>query len=224
MPAVALYYGDEIVTHEHDILSMPSPPEWAAKVTRGWAVDAIHRFPGHREFALDLVKGLLEDSVDIAVCGEVPDPKKAGFGHAYGFVIKRLMRKSIPVVPILLNTYYPPNVLSPARCVAVGRALRRAVEASSHDLRVAVVASGGLSHFVVDEELDHKVLDAMRASRPQDLNSIPREALNAGSSEILNWVLTAGAIEHLPCRWAEYVPVQRTPAGTGIGMGFAVWG
>lgn len=223
MPAVALYYGDEIVTHEHDILSMETPPEWAAKVTQGWAVDAIHRFPGHREFALDLIRGLLDQQVDISVCGEVPNPEQAGFGHAYGFVLKRLMRSSIPVVPILLNTYYPPNVLAPARCVAVGRALRKAVEASPQDLRVAVVASGGLSHFVVDEDLDQKVLAAMRASRPDDLSAIPREALNAGSSEILNWILTAGAIEHLPCKWAEYVPVQRTPAGTGVGMGFAVW-
>lgn len=223
MPAVALYYGDEIVTHEHEILSMQSPPAWAAKVTQGWAVDAVHRFPGHPRFALDMIAGLLANDVDIAVCGEVPNPKEAGFGHAYGFVIKRLMRTSIPVVPILLNTYYPPNVLSPSRCVAVGRALRKAIEASPLDLRVAVVASGGLSHFVVDEDLDRRVLDAMKRSSPEDLSMIPREALNAGSSEILNWIMTAGAIEHLQCQWAEYVPVQRTPAGTGVGMGFAVW-
>lgn len=223
MPAVALYYGDEIVTHEHELLSLSSPPSWAAKVTEGWAVDAIHRFPAHRAFALELIEGLLANDVDIAVCGEVEDPTKAGFGHAYGFVIKRLMKKPLPVIPVLLNTYYPPNVLTPARCVAVGRALRKAVEASPSDLRVAVVASGGLSHFVVDEDLDGMVMDAMRRSAPSELSAIPRAALNAGSSEILNWVLTAGAIEHLGCQWSEYVPVQRTPAGTGVGMGFAVW-
>lgn len=224
MPAVAVFYGDELVTHEHEVLAMETPPAWAEKVTKGWAVDAMHRFPGHREFALDLIDGLLERDVDIAACGVVSNPEVAGFGHAYGFVLKRLVRKPTPVVPILLNTYFPPNVLSPRRCIAVGRALAEATKASKQDLRVAIVASGGLSHFVVDEELDHEVLTAMRAGKPDDLANLPREALNAGSSEILNWIMAAGAVEHLAHRWTEYVPVQRTPAGTGVGMAFAVWG
>ncbi len=223
MPAVALYYGDEIITHEHEVLAQAGTPAWAEKVTRGWAVDKIHRFPGAPELALELIEGLLARDVDIGACGEVEDPAKAGFGHAYGFVLTRLFRKSIPVVPILLNTYYPPNVLSPRRCVAIGRALREAIESSKSDVRVAIVASGGLSHFVVDEELDKFVLEAFETGNVSALETIPRGALNGGSSEILNWVMTAGAIEHLRPKWMHYVPVQRTPAGTGIGMAFGAW-
>jgi OH-DDVA oxygenase len=48
--------------------------------------------------------------------------------------------------------------------------------------------------------------------------------LNSGSSEILNWVLAAGAMGPLPLSWCEYQPVYRTPAGTGVGVAFAVWG
>lgn len=223
MPAFAVFYGDEIVTHEHEVLALANRPSWADKVTRGWAVDAIHRFPGERNFALDLISGLLDRDVDVAACGVVENPEIAGFGHAYGFVLMRLMRRPVPVVPILLNTYFPPNVLSPRRCVAVGRAIREAIEAMPSSARVAIIASGGLSHFVVDEELDKHVLKAMETGRLDELQTLPREALNSGSSEILNWVMTAGAVEHLAHQWTEYIPVQRTPAGTGVGMGFAVW-
>jgi 3-O-methylgallate 3,4-dioxygenase len=33
----------------------------------------------------------------------------------------------------------------------------------------------------------------------------------------------AGAAEHLEMDIVEYVPGYRTPAGTGCGLGFAVW-
>ena len=55
------------------------------------------------------------------------------------------------------------------------------------------------------------------------LGSIPRRALNLGSSEILNWIILYGVVEDLTPSWNEYIPVQRTPAGTGIGLGFATW-
>jgi hypothetical protein len=76
----------------------------------------------------------------------------------------------------------------------------------------------------VDEALDHQVLDAIGTGDHATLRSIPRGALNSGSSEILNWIVTAGAVQGLPLRWKEYYPLYRTPAGTGVGAGFAVWG
>jgi len=88
---------------------------------------------------------------------------------------------------------------------------------------VAVLASGGLSHFVVEEELDRQVLGGLADPNGEALRAIPREALLEGSSEILNWVLTAGAVSHLTLQSANYVPVRRTPAGSGVGLGFAVW-
>jgi hypothetical protein len=47
--------------------------------------------------------------------------------------------------------------------------------------------------------------------------------LRSGSSEILNWILAAGALEGLTADWTRYLPVCRTPAGSGIGMGFLIW-
>jgi hypothetical protein len=58
------------------------------------------------------------------------------------------------------------------------------------------------------------------ATRPRR----PRPALNSGSSEILNWILVAGALDDFAVRSVRYLPLFRTPAGTGVGAAFVVWG
>ena len=65
-----------------------------------------------------------------------------------------------PTVPIILNTFYPPNQPTAARCVAFGKVLGRAIKNWKDEARVAVIASGGLSHFVIDEALDKLILRA----------------------------------------------------------------
>jgi hypothetical protein len=222
MPAMAVFYGDRLAMHPFQINAQS--PSWLGAVTKGYAMDAAHEFAGHPPLALDIIRGLIERDVDVSVSARVDDPHKAGFGHAYGFLIARLFRdRAIPVVPILLNTYYPPNQMTARRCHHIGRALRAAIEASPLDLKVAVAASGGLSHFIVDEALDRKILAALEANDIETLRAIPQGALNSGSSEIRNWIMTAAMVEGMTMRWSEYHPVRRTPAGTGTGVAFAAW-
>jgi len=220
-PAFAVYHGDEIATtvgkyHE-------GAPDWMLQIGRGYLMDGVHRLPGASDFAVDLIQRLMDEGADVAAVGHVRDPSRAGFGHAYGFIIKRLFRRSVPVVPVLLNTYFPPNVPSAGRCLDLGRKLRRAIEARPGDERVAVIASGGLSHFVVDEDFDRRVLHALRTRDESALRAIPREALQSGSSETLNWILVAGAVDFLPLRMARYQALYRTEAGTGVGAAFCAW-
>jgi hypothetical protein len=118
---------------------------------------------------------------------------------------------------------FPPNVPTAARCHDIGRMLAEVINSSPSALRVAIVASGGLSHFVVDEGLDRQVIEAFISNDPTALRSIPRGALNSGSSEILNWIMTAGALQGIPLHWHEYQPLYRTPAGTGVGAAFCEW-
>jgi hypothetical protein len=222
MPAISIFYGEKIVMHPFEITERS--PSWLGAVTKGYAMDAPHSFAGHPPLALDLVRGLIERDIDIGVSAQVDDPAKAGFGHAYGFLIERLFKgRTIPVVPVLLNTYYPPNQLTARRCHDIGRAMRAAIEASALPLKVAVAASGGLSHFIVDDVLDRRVLDALRVHDVATLRSVPQGALNSGSSEIRNWIMVAGMVEGLRNTWSEYFPARRTPAGTGTGIGFASW-
>ena len=56
--------------------------------------------------------------MDVAVADRVVDPTQRGFGHAFGFVIERLMKDvDVPMLPVMLNTYFPPNMPTAARCL-----------------------------------------------------------------------------------------------------------
>jgi len=129
----------------------------------------------------------------------------------------------VPMVPVMVNTYFPPNQPTPKRCYAFGQAVRKAIESWPGDARVALLASGGLSHVVIDEEIDAMTIDGLKNKKPEVLYRLPRERLRGGTSEILNWVALAGAMEDRELKYFDYVTTYRSPAGTGCGMGFAYW-
>src|SRR5207237_1364495 len=79
------------------------------------------------------------------------------------------------MVPVMVNTYYPPNQPTPKRCYAFGKAVRKAIESWNTDKRVAVMASGGLSHVVIDEEIDQMTIEALKNKKPEGLWRLPRE-------------------------------------------------
>jgi len=223
MPALAIYYGQDIVMQPR-ALTLPNMPGWHRQALVGYSQDKANVHVGAPDYALALIDGLLEHGVDVGASSGVKNPAEAGFGHAFGFVHHRLLRnRPVPVVPVMLNTYFRPNVMRPWRCYDVGQMLRQVIEAIPGNQRIAVVASGGLSHFVTDEVLDRRVLEALRTGAAEPLRSLPVEAMRSGSSEILNWVMAGGVLAQIPNRWLEYIPVYRTPAGTGVGLGFTLW-
>ena len=145
--------------------------------------------------------------------------------HGFGYLYERLMPDPvIPIVPLILNVHWPPNQPTPRRFWKLGQAARRAVEQVwPKDLRVAVIATGGLSVGRVDEELDRRLLDALR---DHDLNTL--EALPAGwrqrsTGEVHAWMAVAGATEHLHMELVDYIPGYRSAGGTGCGLAFAEW-
>jgi hypothetical protein len=221
-PVFGFYLGDELVDRA------PSP-EQAARIAKGiraayWArfgdVPTAHPTPA--TLTRHLVEQLVEADFDVLAFGK--QQPGTTLGHAFTFPRYRLgLDGATSIVPVFVNTYVPPNVPSPRRCYALGRALARAVASWPEDLRVAVIASGGLSHFVVDEELDRRVLGALVAGESEPLCSIPRRYMRSGTSEILNWITAAGALGELRGTVVDYVPGYRSPAGTGTGMAFFCW-
>jgi 3-O-methylgallate 3,4-dioxygenase len=125
----------------------------------------------------------------------------------------------------MVNTYYPPNVPTAMRCFRFGRALRKAIEEWDSDKRVALFASGGLSHTVIEEELDERILEGLRNDDVQKLTDYPDVRFRAGTSEIKNWIALAGAMSGtgLQPNIVDYVPCYRTEAGNGCAMGMAEW-
>jgi Catalytic LigB subunit of aromatic ring-opening dioxygenase len=236
MPALAIFYGDRITSglwtsrfatyqRQGQPPSAPLSQRLQRAVAEGYAMDVHRQFASVPSFARELLASLIDQGFDVAGLGEIPPADESiGLGHAYGAIVTQIMGKQpIPIVPIFVNTYFPPNQPTPSRCYDVGLALHQAIESSPADLRVGVVASGGLSHFVTDERLDRQLLAALRAGSEEQLRAIPPKLLNAGSSEIRNWIVVAAASKHLKLVWDEYIPVYRTPAGTGCGLGFACW-
>ena len=223
-PALAIYYGETIKNDNKQHTTYSHLPEWYIKNRSAFfEPEKARDYPVHSKLALHMIESLMDTGFDIAASARLPEGE--GEGHAVGYIHRHAMDSAnpVPVVPIFLNTYYPPNQPRPARCYELGRAIRKAVESFPGDERIGIAASGGLSHFYVDEEFDRGILKALGNKDADFLKNLPRNKLQAGSSEILNWIGIAGALEHLDLTWFEYVPGYRTPAGTGTGMSFATW-
>lgn len=217
-PSMAVFWGESWQTGR-----MHAPDtEFFDLVRSGYAMDQAHRFRGAPGLGRAMITSLVRSGFDVASVSATPPGHF--FGHAYGFIIERLLgERVVPVVPVMLNTYFPPNQPSPARCYDFGAALGRAIEQAPGQERVLLVASGGLSHFVLDETLDRGVLKAITEADAPALRGVPEHLLNAGSSEIRNWIAVAGAMAGREVLWWEYAPCYRTAAGTGCAMGFLRW-
>jgi 3-O-methylgallate 3,4-dioxygenase len=218
MPAMLVYWGEELLNRPH-YANAASPGLRAA----AWAYGEMDKiYPVATNLGRHLIESLVGAGFDVAHSRKLKPGE--GMGHAFSFVYGRLLNgKTMPTVPIMVNTYYPPNQPTPKRCFDLGRAVRAAIETWPNDARVAVIGSGGLSHFVIDEELDQQILKAMQAKDAEVLSALPQQRLNSGTSEVRNWISTAGAVEHLDMTLIDYVPCYRSPAGTGCAMGFAEW-
>lgn len=222
MPAFCVYWGDQVKVAGHE-----AGPSTGGQHLIGYNTED-REVPTHSALGRHIIESLMDAEFDVGRSSFL-DPRRGGrasggIGHAFGYVYNRLMTDAvIPTVPIMLNTYYPPNQPTPRRCYNLGRALKDAIESWPSDTRVGILASGGLSHFVVDEELDQAALAGMQAKSMQQLMDLPREKINSGSSEIRNWIVVTGATEHLDMNVVDYVPCYRSPAGTGCAMGFATW-
>jgi len=133
---------------------------------------------------------------------------------------------SIPLVPMTMNCTVPP-IPTPERAYQVGAVLRDMLRDYPGDERIAVLATGGLSHepggpryFWVDEEFDLAFLDLLKKG---DHAALLREctlermeaAGSGGTAELLAWILvlafTAGPAEVL-----AYMPAIAWRSGTGM--------
>jgi hypothetical protein len=216
MPAIGVYYGETIANAKAEPATAPLDRARMRFLEADGALD----YPCHATLARHLIASLQQDGFDLSAMARIVPGKFEG--HAISFVHRFLMGKvPVPVVPVFLNAYYPPNQPHPARCLALGEAIRRAVDGFDGDLRIGVLASGGLSHFVVDEDFDHAVIDAFRRHDTEFFRSAPLHKLMSGSSEIRNWICLAGAVSTLDLDWVSYTPGYRTPALTGTGLCFA---
>ena len=218
-PMFAIYSGESFKSVPRGDLK--TLPRYAVEYTKNQDFDRKYRVD--QRFARHITGAMVGDGIDLAVCASMPEDR--GMGHGTMFVFERLLSREadIPVVPLLINTFYPPNQAPIRRCYEFGQSLRRAIDSYGKDLRVAVICSGGLSHFLLETELDSALLEAMRTKDVEGLLGLPEEKMEIGTSELRNWIATAGALEREKMTIVDYFEAPRTLANTGLAFAFTYW-
>jgi hypothetical protein len=183
--------------------------------------------PAYAEFGNYLIETFMANEFDLGRTNKLPEGRHEGaVGHAFYYVYRRLMdNQVIPNIPVMVNTYFPPNVPSAMRCYNFGKTLRKAIEDWDEDKTVAIFASGGLSHTVIEEELDQAIIKGLMNDDVKQLTDWPDVRFRAGTSEIKNWIALAGAMSGsgLKPNVVDYIPAYRTEAGNGCAMGMMEW-
>jgi 2,3-dihydroxyphenylpropionate 1,2-dioxygenase len=116
-----------------------------------------------------------------------------------------------PIVPLYVNVYLPPQP-TPPRCYAWGQALRGILDARPE--RVALIASGGLSHYPgtdryasPDFEWDRQVLARLTEGRGPEMAALTGDELDkAGNVEFRTWITLLGAVGGARARVVAYEP------------------
>jgi len=167
----------------------------------------------------------LENGVDFASSADLP------LDHAEVVPLSYLTPKwDIPIVPIVVNAFAPP-MPSLKRCLQVGAFVREVIERWPTKKRVAVIGTGGLSHWVglpetgrVNAEFDRWFLDCLVAGKGNEVitkykkaEELEKEAGNGGH-EVRDWLAVAGAMPaNLKPRVLSYEPIP------GCGIGVMAW-
>jgi aromatic ring-opening dioxygenase catalytic subunit (LigB family) len=162
--------------------------------------------PNNREMAEDLLDKLIRANFDIAYSED------AILGHTFAVPFEYVLEKrGIPVVPFFTNVYLPP-LPSMQRCAALGREIADIVRGRGE--RVAVVASGGMSHYpgtpkyeYPEFNFDNWMISQMEIGNIEAiLNLTPEQLDETGNTEMLNWATMLGMIGPVPGELIQYTP------------------
>jgi aromatic ring-opening dioxygenase catalytic subunit (LigB family) len=155
------------------------------------------RYALHEDLANTLLERGLDASFDFAASWSAP------LDHAFLSPVSVLCgdRPVPPLVPVWVNCFVKPQPMA-RRCFEVGRHVARVVADSPWN--VAVIATGGLSHFpelslarlgTSDVEFDRRIVGHLEAGDHEALCALTvKELHETGSHELLNWMVLLGAV------------------------------
>jgi aromatic ring-opening dioxygenase catalytic subunit (LigB family) len=169
----------------------------------------------------DFVHGaLVEAGFDLARA------RNARLDHAFCCPLEFLCpANDVPVLPVFVNCIVEP-LPTFARCAALGRALGAALRAQEEVRRIAVIGTGGVSHWLgvpesgrVNDAFDRRFVDLFVSGQLDTITSwesswVLSEAGN-GASEIRNWIVAAAAVGGSPT-YLAYEPVAVWKTGIGV--------
>lgn len=176
------------------------------------------RYRNHKELGKRLIRAGMERGIDFSYGEHIE------LQHTQNVPLYFLLPQArIPILPIYVNTWVEPAP-TPRRCHQVGE-LIRAVAGESPE-RVAMLATGGLSHFPgsprigeIDENFDHRLLEVLREGKGGSLVDYSvDDLLQAGDTEFLNWMVVIGAVGDARATFTAYMPDY-----VATGWGFVSW-
>ena len=176
------------------------------------------RYRNHKELGRAIVAAGMEKGIDFSFGEHVE------LQHTQNVPLYFLLPEPrIPILPVYVNTWVAPAP-TPKRCYQVGELIREVAVNSPE--RVAILATGGLSHFPgsprigeIDTQFDHKLLEIMRQGKGPTLADYSvDELLKAGDSEFLNWMVVVGAVGNAKATYTSYMPDF-----VATGWGFVSW-
>ncbi len=224
---VVIFYNDHGLNFFLD--KMPTFAVGAASqyenADEGWGIPTLPPFRGEVDLSWQIINTLVEKEFDITTCQEML------VDHACTLPLKLLWPGDVcpvAIVPVCINTVQFP-LPSARRCYALGRAVGDAVRAWDSDKKVAVIASGGLSHQLdgeragfINKGFDLQFMDSL-LSNPEWATqfSTTELVLKAGTQgiELLMWLamraaLSTGASPAVRKVHSNYhIPISNTATG-----------
>lgn len=204
--------------------NMPTFCIGTGATAEGWGEAGVpkHTVQVHQDLARGLLDGLVAREFDLA--------SSENFRLDHGFMAPLhllIPEMDVSIVPVFENCVVPP-LPSMKRCYKLGQAIREIIETERpENERVAIVAAGGLSHWVavpgmgrINEPFDRKFLDQVvsgdhEAIVAYDTETIEREAGNGGQ-EIRSWATMLGAVGKAPVEVLTYLPVKSWVTGIAL--------
>ena len=214
-PTFSVYTGDEPIWGLSGRDPFGTPVEERTKIV----------FRPHAPLSRHLLRGLIKRGFDVANIGRF-DPRgnpARGVSHMVSNLVPEVdPALEIPLVCVFLNEYYPP-LPSAARCAQLGAAIADTFR--DREERIAIYASGGLSHFPgmynagwIDQPLDHWILERLERNdleALQHLFTFDSDAMRSGTGEVRAWISVAAAMNR-PATRVEYVPAHCAQTGCGF--------
>lgn len=200
-------------------------PQWCvgrADVYEGWADNIpMYKVPGRRELSVDIIDGLLDEGFEPALSEQMRlDHSFVGPLH---FITPAM---DVCVVPVFQNCISRPFPRL-HRSYALGRALARIVRNHPSEARVALIGSGGLSHWLggpehgrLNEEFDREFLDRLARNDVEWLTGLSDEDIENrsgnGGHEIRNWLVARGFVEDGEVEQFFYEPIHPWWVGAAV--------
>lgn len=156
---------------------------------------------GHPALARHIGNSLVADEFDMSFFQD--RPLDHGVFSPMSLLCPHKPSWPTPVVPLQVGVLQSP-VPSARRCYRLGQALRRAIESYPEDLKVAIVATGGLSHQVHGERAgfnntawDAQFLDLIENDPVRLTEMTQAELATLGGlegAEVIMWLVMRGAM------------------------------